>query len=62
VDELVYELLTRPPYALGWTKWVVNTRMKDHMLRSLDSSVAYEMINFLQRKLGGAPGAWEPEQ
>ena len=24
------------------------------LLRSLDSSVAYEMINFLQRKLGGA--------
>ena len=58
MDELVQELLTRPPYALGWTKRVVNTRMKDHMLRSLDSSsVAYEMINFLQRKLGGRPGS-----
>ena len=57
MDELVQELLARPPYALGWTKRVVNTRMKDHMLRSLDSSVAFEMINYLQRKLGGAPGA-----
>jgi hypothetical protein len=46
VDELVQELLARPPYALGWTKRVVNTRIKDHTLRSLDSSVAYEMINF----------------
>jgi enoyl-CoA hydratase/carnithine racemase len=62
VDELVQELLARPPYALGWTKRVVNTRMKDHMLRSLDLSVAYEMINYLQRKLGGAPGGWEPER
>ena len=52
MDELVRELLARPPYALGWTKRVVNARMKDHMLRSLDSSVACEMINFLQRKLG----------
>jgi hypothetical protein len=36
--------------------------MKDHMLRSLDSSVAFEMINYLQHKLGGAPGAWQPER
>jgi enoyl-CoA hydratase/carnithine racemase len=62
VEELVQELLARPPYALGWTKRVVNSRMKDHMLRSLDSSVAFEMINYLQHKLGGAPGAWQPER
>jgi hypothetical protein len=34
--------------------------MKDHRLRSLDLYAAYEMINYLQQKLAGAPGAWEP--
>ena len=59
-----YGSCSRPPYALGWTKRVVNWRMKDHMLRSLelDSSVAFEMINYLQHKLGGASGAWQPER
>jgi enoyl-CoA hydratase/carnithine racemase len=61
VEKLVQELLARPQYAIGWTKRVVNTRMKAHMNRSLDSSVAYEMINYLHQKIGGAPGAWAPD-
>jgi enoyl-CoA hydratase len=61
VTTLVQELLARPPYALGWTKRIVNTRMKAHLNQSLDSSVAYEMINFAQRYIGGAPGPYEAE-
>jgi len=59
VDEIVAALLARPPYALGWTKRIVNARVRDQLNRALDSSAAYEMVNFLQFKLGGAPGAYE---
>jgi enoyl-CoA hydratase len=62
VATLVDELLARPPYTLGWTKRIVNMRMKAQLNQSLDSSVAYEMINYLQQKLGGAPRAWKTEQ
>jgi enoyl-CoA hydratase len=55
VDELVKELLARPPYAIGWTKRVVNARVKAQLNHSLDSSVAFEMINYLQHRTGGAP-------
>jgi enoyl-CoA hydratase len=55
VGALVQELLARPPFALGWTKRVVNSRIKDHLNRALDSSVAFEMINYLHQKIGGAP-------
>jgi enoyl-CoA hydratase len=55
VDEMVDGLLERPPYALGWTKRIVNARVRDQLNRALDSSTAYEMVNFLHFKVGGAP-------
>jgi enoyl-CoA hydratase/carnithine racemase len=52
---MVRELLARPPYALGWTKRLVNQRVRDQLNRTLDASVAYEMCNFLHNSVGGAP-------
>ncbi|MBA3741423.1 enoyl-CoA hydratase/isomerase family protein [Sporichthya sp.] len=54
-DSFVRELLARPPYALGWTKRIVNARVKDQLNRSLDASVAYEMVGFMHQAHGGAP-------
>ncbi len=57
-DSLVRELLARPPYALGWTKRIVNARVKAQLNRSLDASAAYEMVGFMHQAHGGAPTGW----
>jgi enoyl-CoA hydratase len=55
-DRIVSALLARPPYALGWTKRIVNRRVVDQLNLTLDASAAYEMINFLHLNAGdGAP-------
>jgi len=60
VDGLVGELLARPPFALGWTKRIVNSHVKARLNNSLDAGAALEMVNFLHQAGEGAPGAWEP--
>jgi enoyl-CoA hydratase/carnithine racemase len=61
VNELVAGLLARPPYAIGWTKRIVNSRVRAQLNRSLDASAAYEMLNFVHFRLGGAPGAYSKD-
>jgi hypothetical protein len=52
VAELVSDPLARPPYAsVGPNE--SSTRGSKHTNRSLDPSVANEMINFLQQRIGG---------
>jgi enoyl-CoA hydratase len=48
VAELIERLLLRPAYALAWTKRVASRHVADQLNRTLDSGIAYEMINFLQ--------------
>lgn len=58
VDELVQALLRRSAFALAWTKRTANRLVADALNRSLDASVAYEMVNFLQlARLGRDPMA-----
>ncbi|MFQ5425585.1 MAG: enoyl-CoA hydratase/isomerase family protein [Gaiellales bacterium] len=47
VDDIVQRLLKRSSYALAWTKRTVNRRLADTLNMTLDSSAAYEMVNFL---------------
>ena len=54
VDDIVERLLRRSAYALAWTKRTINRRIVDQLNMTLDASVAYEMVNFLQiDRLGG---------
>jgi enoyl-CoA hydratase len=56
VEELVEALLRRSAYALAWTKRTANRLVADAVNTTIDSSVAYEMINFLQlARLGHDP-------
>ncbi|MGX7681297.1 enoyl-CoA hydratase/isomerase family protein [Jatrophihabitans sp. DSM 45814] len=48
VDDLVQRLLSKSAYALAWTKQIINRRVVDQLNGSLELSVAYETINFLQ--------------
>ena len=48
VDELVNALLRRSAYALAWTKRTANRLVAQAVNTTIDASVAYEMINFLQ--------------
>jgi len=54
VESIVSRLLRRSSYALAWTKRVANRLVADQLARSLDASMAYEMINFLQRGDSGS--------
>jgi enoyl-CoA hydratase/carnithine racemase len=56
VDELVEALLRRSAYALAWTKRTANRLVAEAVNTTIDSSVAYEMVNFLQlARLGYDP-------
>ncbi len=48
VDAFVERLLARPQYALAWTKRIYNRRVREQLDLTLDSSLAYEMLNFYQ--------------
>ncbi|GEM_PF-591992 len=47
VDEIVGRLLQRGAYALAWTKRVINRRLMQHLVLTMDAAAAYERINFL---------------
>lgn len=49
VDEYVQELLARPAWALGWTKLVINKRMRADLELALDASAALEAISMRVR-------------
>ena len=62
VDEMVAALLRRSAFALVWTKRTANRRVADALNMTIDASVAYEMVNFLQlARLGHDPMSLEPE-
>lgn len=48
VDRLVQGLLKRSSYALAWSKRILNRQLAEQLNRTLDASVAYEMVNLLQ--------------
>jgi len=48
VDALVHSLLKRSSFALAWSKRILNRHLVDQLNRTLDASVAYEMVNLLQ--------------
>lgn len=48
VDRLVRSLLKRSSFALAWSKRILNRQLADQLNRTLDASVAYEMVNLLQ--------------
>ncbi len=48
VGDFVRRLLARPQYALAWTKRIFNRRVRQQLDLTLDSSLAYEMLNFYQ--------------
>ena len=56
VDDIVQRLLQKSAYALARTKRLLNRRVVDQLNLTLDASVGYEMVNWLQpfdiRKLG----------
>ena len=54
VDDFVRRLLQKGAYALAWTKRVVNKRLMQHLILTMDAGIAYERVNFLHlEKLGG---------
>lgn len=62
VDEMVAALLRRSAFALAWTKRSANRRVQEALNMSIDASVAYEMVNFLQlARLGHDPMSLEAE-
>lgn len=62
VNEMVEALLRRSAFALAWTKRSANRRVAEALNMSMDASVAYEMVNFLQlARLGRDPKTLEPE-
>ncbi len=48
VNSLIARLLHRSAYALAWTKRTANRIIIEQLSKSLDSGLAYEMVNFLQ--------------
>lgn len=46
--DFVDELLARPAFALAWAKRIANRRVADQLNLTLDASVAYEQMNFMQ--------------
>lgn len=56
VDDIVQRLLQRSAFALAWTKRVASRRVVDHLNLTLDASVAYEMVNWLQEDRTGYGG------
>lgn len=48
VDQFVERLLKRPQAALGWSKRVFNRRVRQNLDLTMDSALAYEMLNFYQ--------------
>jgi enoyl-CoA hydratase len=48
VSALVESLLSRSSYALAWSKRLMNRHIVEQLNRTLDASVAYEMVNLLQ--------------
>ncbi len=62
VDDMVAALLRRSAFALAWTKRSANRRVAEALNMSIDASVAYEMVNFLQlTRLGHDPMSLESE-
>ena len=62
VEEMVAALLRRSAFALAWTKRTANRRIAEVLNMSIDASVAYEMVNFLQfARLGHDPMSLEAE-
>ena len=56
------EISRRSAFALAWTKRTANRRVADALNATIDASVAYEMVNFLQlARLGHDPMSLEPE-
>ncbi|MFC3244969.1 enoyl-CoA hydratase/isomerase family protein [Gordonia humi] len=53
VDEMVQQLLSKSAYALAMTKRVVKRRVAEQINLTLDSSSAYEWINFLHHQGSG---------
>lgn len=52
-DAIVSRLLDRSAFALAWTKRVLNRSVAAQLNLTLDSSIAYEQLNFAQiRQLG----------
>jgi len=62
VDTVAAKLLSRSPYALGWTKRLVNRHVVDQLHRGLDLGIAYELLNFAhaEREITGEPSAPSP--
>lgn len=52
-DEIVAELLSKPAAALAMTKRMINRHLIEQMNLSLELSVAYEKINFLELSKSG---------
>lgn len=52
-DDMVQRLLRRSAFALAWTKRSINRRVVDQLNSTLDASVGYEMVNFLQLDRSG---------
>lgn len=52
VRELVDRLLKRSPYALAWSKRVINRRVQQQFHLTFDAAWAYEMLNFYQEMVG----------
>ena len=48
VESLVVSLLKRGSYSLAWTKRLASRVLAEHMRQVLDSSAAYEMVDFYQ--------------
>jgi enoyl-CoA hydratase len=48
VSVLAKSLLKRSAFALAWSKRLMNRHIVDQLNRTLDASVAYEMVNLLQ--------------
>lgn len=52
VKTLTDRLLKRTPYALAWTKRVINRRVQQQMNATFDAAWAYEMVNFYMESAG----------
>lgn len=49
VDAYIEELLSRPAWALGWTKLAINKRLRMDLEMSLDASAAFEALSMRVR-------------
>ncbi len=52
VKELTDRLLKRTPYALAWSKRVLNRRLQQQFHLTFDAAWAYEMLNFYMERAG----------